>query len=145
VETYHALGVGDYVVAVARTAAGLVPIVRQFRPAIEGYTWELPSGLVEPDEDPETACRRELLEETGLVAGRVVSLGAFPPDVGRLDVRQHVFRVDAVGPDPDFVPESGMAVEYVEPATIRRLIRAGLFPTLNHIAAWCLAGADSPP
>jgi 8-oxo-dGTP pyrophosphatase MutT (NUDIX family) len=142
VETYHALGPAAYVVAVARTADGLVPIVRQFRPAVERYTWELPSGLVDPGEDPETACRRELLEETGLRAVRVTYLGGLHPDAGRLDVRQHMFRVDAAPPEPGFVPEPGVAVDYVRPEAIGVLIREGSFSQLHHIAALFLAGLD---
>lgn len=30
--------------------------------------WELPSGIVEPDEEPATGLEREILEETGVVA-----------------------------------------------------------------------------
>ena len=30
---------------------GRLPIVRQYRPALEGFTWELPAGLIDPDED----------------------------------------------------------------------------------------------
>lgn len=30
--------------------------------------WELPSGIVEPDEEPATGLEREILEETGIVA-----------------------------------------------------------------------------
>lgn len=142
VETYHGLGPAAYVVAVARMPDGLVPIVRQFRPVIEQYTWELPSGLVDPGEDPETACRRELLEETGLRAERVTYLGGLHPDAGRLDVRQHVYRIEASRPEPGFVPEPGVAVDYVPPATILALIRQGDFSQLHHIAAFFLAGLD---
>jgi ADP-ribose pyrophosphatase len=112
------------------------------RPVIEQYTWELPSGLVDPGEDPETACRRELLEETGLRAERVTYLGGLHPDAGRLDVRQHVYRIEASRPEPGFVPEPGVAVDYVPPATILALIRQGDFSQLHHIAAFFLAGLD---
>ena len=85
-DTYHAFGPFDWVVAVARLPDGRIPIVRQFRPGIEQYTWELPSGLIDPGEDAETACRRELLEETGLRAERLTYLGGLRPDSGRLDL-----------------------------------------------------------
>ena len=42
------------------TPAGKIPIVRQFRPAIEDFAWELPAGLVEPGEKPMDCARREL-------------------------------------------------------------------------------------
>ena len=139
-DTYHAFGPFDWVVAAARTRDGRVAVVRQFRPAVEQYTWELPSGLVDPGEDAETACRRELLEETGLRAERLTYLGGLRPDSGRLALIQHAFRVEASGPTPDFVPEPGIAVEYVPPAHILDLIREGSFCQLHHIAALFLAG-----
>ena len=107
---------------------------------------ELPSGLIDPGEDAETACRRELLEETGLHAERLTYLGGLRPDSGRLDLIQHAFRVEATGPVSEFVPEPGIAVEYVQSADILELIGLGSFCQLHHIAALFLAGvAPSRP
>ncbi len=58
-QTYYAVDQADYVAIVARTPAGQIPIVRQFRPALEQFTWELPAGLVDEGEDPAESCRRE--------------------------------------------------------------------------------------
>jgi 8-oxo-dGTP pyrophosphatase MutT (NUDIX family) len=143
-DTYHAFGPFDWAVAAARLPDGRIPIVRQFRPAVERYTWELPSGLVDPGEDPETACRRELLEETGLRAERLTYLGGLRPDSGRLELVQHAYRVEASGPVPEFVPEPGIAVDYVRPEEIVALIRLGSFCQLHHIAAFFLAGLAPP-
>ena len=62
-ELYHAVGQQDYTI-VARTPDGQIPIVRQYRPALERFTWELPARLVDKGEAPEVCCRRKLLEET---------------------------------------------------------------------------------
>ena len=51
-QIYHAVGQLDYLAIVARTPDGRVPIVRQYRPAFEAFTWELPAGLIERGEDP---------------------------------------------------------------------------------------------
>jgi len=50
-EVYHAIAQQDYLAIVARTPSGHFPIVRQYRPALESFTWELPAGLAEPEED----------------------------------------------------------------------------------------------
>ena len=53
--------------------------MRQYRPALEAFTWELPAGLVDPGEDPPRGCRRELLEETGYLTRMIHPLGMPPP------------------------------------------------------------------
>jgi predicted NUDIX family NTP pyrophosphohydrolase len=37
--------------------------------------WGIPKGLLDGDESPEAAARRETLEETGVVAGELIDLG----------------------------------------------------------------------
>ena len=39
--------------------------------------WALPGGFVDQDEDLADAAARELLEETGITAGKMAQLGAF--------------------------------------------------------------------
>src|SRR5262245_58384585 len=92
VQTYHALKPADYVSIVARTRGGLVPVVRQYRPAVEAFTYELPAGTVDPGEDPRETCRRELLEETGLTALSIASVGEYFADTGRIENRVYVFQ-----------------------------------------------------
>ena len=69
------------------------PIVRQYRPALESFTWEFPAGLIDPDEDAATCCRRELMEETGFAARSVHALGTYAPCTARLSNRVHSFYV----------------------------------------------------
>src|SRR5260370_36513707 len=51
-EVYHSVGQLDYLAIVALTPDGRFPIVRQYRPALEAFTWELPAGLAELRADP---------------------------------------------------------------------------------------------
>lgn len=53
--------------------SGKIILIRQFRPPADSFVIEFPAGLIEPDESPETAARRELKEETGYI-GEVVSV-----------------------------------------------------------------------
>jgi 8-oxo-dGTP pyrophosphatase MutT (NUDIX family) len=50
-------------------------LVRQWRHAWDISSWEVPAGTFDGDEEPLTCARRELAEETGLVAERYASLG----------------------------------------------------------------------
>ena len=50
-------------------------LVRQWRHAWDISSWEVPAGTFDGAEDPEACARRELAEETGLVATRYRSLG----------------------------------------------------------------------
>ncbi|HDL85218.1 MAG TPA: NUDIX hydrolase [Candidatus Acetothermia bacterium] len=43
-------------------------LVKEYRHPVEDHLWEIPAGLIEPDESPLIAARRELREETGYEA-----------------------------------------------------------------------------
>jgi ADP-ribose pyrophosphatase len=86
-DPYYMLEVPDYVAVVARTREGRILLVRQYRPIVGRDSIELPSGHVDVGETPEQAARRELLEETGAVAGELEWLGTLVPDIGRLTNR----------------------------------------------------------
>ena len=86
-EPYYSLRVPDFAVIVALTGDDRLLAVRQYRPSVERYTVELPSGLVDPGESPAQAAQRELLEETGYAADEVELLGPMIPEAGRLSNR----------------------------------------------------------
>jgi len=109
----------DYAAMVATDLEGNLLLVRQYRPVVEGYTLELPSGLVDPGETPEQSMRRELIEETGHEAGEVESLGALLPDVGRLGNRMHCFAASNVRPIlPAPVLDDGIELVRVKPGEV---------------------------
>ncbi len=139
-KVYHSISQSDYVAILARTPEGKFPIVRQYRPAIESATWELPAGLVERGEKPLETCRRELLEETGLRAKKIKPLGAYYADTGRLENRFYPFYVTTAAPDPAFKAERGMEVRFVTLDALKRMARKGEFGLSPHIAVLFLAG-----
>ena len=139
-ELYHAVSQQDYIAIVARTPDGLIPIVRQYRPAIETFTWELPAGLVERGENPADACSRELLEETGYPTLAIHSLGApAAACTGRLSNYVHSFFVQAGERVADFKPEPGLTVALKSPAELAVLIKSGAFVQQLHLGALLLA------
>ncbi|MCL5433538.1 MAG: NUDIX hydrolase [Candidatus Marsarchaeota archaeon] len=59
---------------------------RQYRPAIGNYIYELPAGHIENGEDPKTAAKRELKEETGYTAKNIKLMFESYPRIGTSDV-----------------------------------------------------------
>jgi 8-oxo-dGTP pyrophosphatase MutT (NUDIX family) len=138
-QLYHALGQQDYLAIVALTPDGRIPIVRQYRPAVEGFTWELPAGLVEPGEDPAVGCARELQEETGFSATRIVPLGEAMSCSARLSNRIHSFFVETGERTAGFEPERGITVALRSPSDLAAMIEAGEFAHQLHLGALLLA------
>jgi ADP-ribose pyrophosphatase len=72
-----------YTVVTSPDSAFVVPyfdngdtvLVRQWRHAWETSSWEVPAGTFADGEEALACARRELAEETGLVAARYTSLG----------------------------------------------------------------------
>lgn len=55
----------NFVSVVCLTNEGKIILVRQFRYPWKAFSWELPSGIIEQNEPPESAAIREIKEETG--------------------------------------------------------------------------------
>lgn len=137
-ETYHAVAQADYIAIVALTSAGTIPIVRQYRPALERFTWELPAGMVDKGESPDACCARELKEETGFTARQVHALGVYAPCTARLSNRVYSFFVEAGEQGPP--SEQGIELRLVSPEDLAGLILSGEFVLQLHIGALLLAG-----
>ena len=108
---HYALEANDYVTVFALTPDRRVLLVRQFRPAVEKYTVELPSGHVEKGQTPAEAARTELVEETGHRAARLELVGSFKTDVGRMTNRTWCFYAEGARPVPGFRPDPGLRRE----------------------------------
>lgn len=139
-ELYHAVGQQDYTAIVALTPDGRIPIVRQYRPAQERFTWELPAGLIDKREGPEACCRRELMEETGYPAKAVHALGSYAPCTARLSNLVHSFFVETGERAQVPLAEAGIEFKLVTLTELAQLILAGEFVLQLHIGAILLAG-----
>jgi len=134
-ETFHFFSQNAYVGIFAQTPDGRIPLVRQYRPCVEDYTWEFPAGTLEEGEIPEQAARRELLEEVGADATDLTYLGNFFPDTGRSQTDSHAFSCTIV-PAEHPILEEGISLRYVLPEQLRQMIVSGEFRHQLHLAIY---------
>jgi ADP-ribose pyrophosphatase len=138
-QPYYSLRLPDYSAVIAITPEERILVVRQYRPALERYTLELPSGLVDPGEMPVETARRELLEETGYEAPEVVLLGPMDPDAGRLGNRIWGCVAHGVRHVEGRNPEEGIEVMEWTVEELYRATSQGRFDHALHVAIVLLA------
>ncbi|MFE4357013.1 NUDIX domain-containing protein [Kitasatospora sp. NPDC056800] len=98
---YHVVKLRHLAVAAIVNSEKQVLMMWRHRFITDTWAWELPMGLVEPDETPAEAAAREALEETGWKVSDVKPLIYAQPANGITDSEHFVFRADAaeyVGP-----------------------------------------------
>lgn len=82
-----------------KPAVAIVPVIdnnkilliKQLRPVINKRIWELPAGLVDKNEKPADAAKRELEEETGFKPQKLVKLGEMYSSPGFTDEKTTLF------------------------------------------------------
>ena len=138
-QVFHSLGLADYVSVLAVTPDGSIPMVRQYRPAVQRITIELPGGLNDASEAPDEVAVRELYEETGFRAlAKPLLLGRLIPDTGRLENRLWCYFVTAT-PESGWEPEVGVERVIYTREQLRSDILNGTFDHALHVAVISLA------
>lgn len=87
-----------------------VLLVKQFRLGIGDVTYEIPAGLLEPDEDPLNAISRELREETGYRPLNIEAMGGVYVAPGYTTEYIHLFYADSY----EYAPLEQDEDEFVE-------------------------------
>ena len=79
-DDYYVLEYPNWVNAIALTRENKVILVRQYRHAADIVSLEVPGGVIDGDEAPEDAVKRELLEETGYSFDRAELIATLYPN-----------------------------------------------------------------
>ena len=138
-EIFHSIEQADYVSVLAVSSDGEIPLVSQYRPAVQRKTIELPGGLNDVSELPEEAAVRELYEETGFRANsKPLLLGTLMPDSGRLENLLWCYFVTATQ-DPSWIPEVNLDRIIYTRDELHSNILNGTFDHALHVALIGLA------
>lgn len=140
----------DWVNVLPVTPQGQVVLIRQWRQGSQAPSLEIPGGIVDPGESPQEAGARELLEETGYVAGRLIHLGQVNPNPALFDNTCHTFLAQDAVPRAAQRLDDGERIEVLTRpvADLPGLVADG---SINHslvLSALCffwLRGAWPPP
>jgi len=116
-------------------------MLKQYRPVIDSYIYELPAGTLEKNETHLNCAKREIIEETGYMAGRVKKIGMIFPAPGYTTENILIFRADKlkrtdVRPEEDEVID----IEVMDKKKVRKLIKSGRIVDAKTICALRLCG-----
>lgn len=138
-EPFYVLDTTDAVCIITTTSKQQILLVRQYRPAVDCETLELPSGHVQDNETPEETAKRELLEETGYKADSIELLGNIFPNTTRLGYKLWCFfapkAIKVKEPEPDEINN----LVFCNPSNLSSFIKNGKIKNALDIAAIFLA------
>ncbi len=112
-----------------------IVLLRQYRVAVGDWLYELPAGVVEEGEDPSETAHRELVEETGYEAGKLVKLFGMYLSPGYSNEFMHAYLatdLNYVGARPEYGEE--IRVEIYEAERILDMIGKGMIRDAKTIA-----------
>jgi ADP-ribose pyrophosphatase len=116
-------------------------LLRQLRPVIGKYIYELPAGTLKKGERPALAAKREIVEETGFSAGKLVKAGVIFPVPGYSTEKITIFKATALK-EGKFAPEKDevIATKIVTKKEVKSLFKKGKIIDAKTISAFAFCG-----
>jgi len=81
----------NYSTIVPFTSDGRILTIKSYRHLVDSYQIEVPSGYIDEGESPEQAAVRELEEETGFVAEKMLPVGSYTLDYSMIIQTGYIF------------------------------------------------------
>lgn len=128
----------DYSTIVPFSDDDKILTIKSYRHLVDSYQVEVPSGYIEPGETPEHAASRELKEETGYVAKKLVPLGPYTLDYSMFLQKGNVFAaygLEKKGKRKLGKMEKIAQIEFVSVEKIRHMLLEGEITNAASIVA----------
>ncbi|MEC8043049.1 MAG: NUDIX hydrolase [Verrucomicrobiota bacterium] len=138
-QKYYTLNEGNGVLILPFTTEGKILLVRQFRPPLKKWTWELPSGSIEENESPDDAANRELLEETGYESSSLQQLGNCSLASNRSSSIETIFLACNSKIKKDYIVRESIEVGKFELCDFKELVLKGKFIQMTALGILLLA------
>ena len=129
IEDYWVLEYPEWINVIAITEDGKFVIERQYRHAIGLTDYEIPAGCCEQGEEPLTAAKRELHEETGYAGGTWTEFMTISPNGTSMTNMTHCYIATGVLKDGDAHQEEteDIDVSLMTKEEVRTLLEGGHF------------------
>lgn len=116
---------------------GNVVTLKEYRYPIKAWQIEFPGGLIDSGELPIEAAERELLEETGYFAEKLIDLGAFYPSFGSTNEKIYLFAAICGECTSKCLDEAEVLnVEEISLEKFQKSVASGEFMHGAGLAAW---------
>ena len=137
IDEFHVVEYPNWAATVCIDRVGRLIMVEQYRHGVGRFSLELPAGVIEPDEAPEAAARRELVEETGYTADAWMSIGTCATDPCNHSNYAHFFlaRDAYLQEKQNLDAEEDIAVHAIPVADVLKMLDAGEVIHGIHMAA----------
>lgn len=141
VDDFYRVVLPAFAIVAATTEEGQLITIRCFKQAVRRVLHCLPGGVLDRNEAPEAAARRELLEETGYAARDFTALGVYVVDGNRQCGTMHAFMARQARrmKKPRVDDMEVVRIELLPPARVAEAIAKNEFPHLPSASTFALA------
>lgn len=141
IDDYYRVLLPEFSACVPITQDGMVVTLWQYKHGPKTYSLTFPVGFVETGETPDSACRRELLEETGYAAFALTPLGDFVDGGNQPGSCGHYFIETGCSliQEPNNIDLEQTEVRLMTMVEVNAELDGGQFAICHHVTAWLLA------
>ena len=136
---YYRINAPHGVIVLALTENKEIILIKQFRPALNQYTLELPCGSIDGSETSREAAVRELYEETGYTCTNLSALGPGQIVTNRNNSREFAFFGTGAVREAEFTRKEDIEVVLTSLPDFKALVLSGQFEQLAGLAVLVLA------